>query len=73
MQQEKKRVEDFQYLYKITITIASVSFLLAISFFVLTDNYILKALPYCINHFAVIGLVVAIFQKNELINITKTS
>ena len=62
---EKKRVEDFQYLYKLTIIIASVSFALAIGFFWFTDNYILKAIGLALIVFGLTGLIIDYFSKER--------
>lgn len=62
---EKKRVEDFQYLYKITIIIAAVSFAVAIGFFTFTDNHILKAIGLALIIFGLTGLVIDYFSKER--------
>jgi len=62
---EKKRVEDFQYLYKITLIIASVSFAVAIGFFMFTNNHILKAIGLALILFGLTGLVIDYFSKER--------
>jgi O-antigen/teichoic acid export membrane protein len=62
---EKKRVEDFQYLYKITIVIAAVSFTLATGFFLFTDNYILRAIGLALIVFGLTGLIIDYFSKER--------
>lgn len=62
---EKKRVEDFQYLYKTTIIIAAFSFALAICFFFFTDNHILKAIGLALIVFGLTGLIIDYFSKER--------
>lgn len=62
---EKKRVEDFQYLYKITIIIASVFFALAIIIFIFTSNHILKAVGIALIIFGLTGLIIDYFSKER--------
>ena len=62
---EKKRVEDFQYLYKMTIIIASVCFAVAISFFLFTNNHILKAIGLALIIFGLTGLIIDYFSKER--------
>ena len=62
---EKKRVEDFQYLYKMTIIIASVCFAVAISFFLFTNNHILKAIGISLIIFGLTGLIIDYFSKER--------
>jgi lipoprotein signal peptidase len=62
---EKKRVEDFQYLYKTTIIIAAFSFALAICFFLFTDNHILKAIGLALIVFGLTGLIIDYFSKER--------
>jgi O-antigen/teichoic acid export membrane protein len=69
---EKKRVEDFQYLYKMTIIIASVSFALALSFFYLSDNFRLRAVGLALILFGMTGLVIDYFSKERADNYYKT-
>jgi hypothetical protein len=68
---EKKRVEDFQYLYKMTIIIASISFSLAIGFFLFTDNYILRAIGLALIIFGLTGLIIDYFSKERADNYYK--
>jgi O-antigen/teichoic acid export membrane protein len=69
---EKKRVEDFQYLYKMTIIIASVSFAVALSFFYFSDNYLLRAVGLALILFGMTGLVIDYFSKERAENYYKT-
>lgn len=69
---EKKRVEDFQYLYKVTIIIASVSFILAICAFVFTQNATWRAIGIALAIFAITGLVIDYFSKERSDNYYKT-
>jgi hypothetical protein len=62
---EKKRVEDFQYLYKMTIIIASVCFAIAICFFLFTNNHILKAIGLALIIFGLTGLIIDYFSKER--------
>ena len=58
---EKKRVEDFQYLYKMTIIIASVSFAVNLWYFYLSDNYRFRAVGNSLILFGMIGLDIDYF------------
>jgi len=69
---EKKRVEDFQYLYKMTIIIASLSFIVALSFFYFSDNYRLRAVGIALILFGMTGLVIDYFSKERADNYYKT-
>jgi hypothetical protein len=62
---EKKRVEDFQYLYKMTIIIASVGFAIAICFFLFTNNHILKAIGLALIILGLSGLIIDYFSKER--------
>jgi Na+/melibiose symporter-like transporter len=62
---EKKRVEDFQYLYKITIIIASAGFAIAICFFLFTNNPILKAIGLALIILGLSGLIIDYFSKER--------
>jgi hypothetical protein len=62
---EKKRVEDFQYLYKMTIIIASVGFAIAICFFLFTNNHILKAIALALIIIGLAGLIIDYFSKER--------
>jgi hypothetical protein len=62
---EKKRVEDFQYLYKMTIIIASVGFAIAICFFLFTNNHILKAIGLALIILGLTGLIIDYFSKER--------
>lgn len=60
---EKKRVEDFQYIYKMTIIIASVCFAVAIFFFLFTNNHILRAIGLALIIFGLTGIIIDYFSK----------
>jgi hypothetical protein len=60
---EKKRVEDFQYLYKMTIIIAAVGFAIAICFFLFTNSPILKAIGLALIILGLSGLSIDYFSK----------
>lgn len=62
---EKKRVEDFQYLYKITLGVAAVSFAIAIGIFLLTNNAVLKAIGLALIVFGLTGLMIDYFSKKR--------
>lgn len=62
---EKKRVEDFQYLYKITISIAAVCFATAIGFFLFTENTLLRAIGLAFVIFGLTGLIIDYFSKER--------
>ncbi len=62
---EKKRVEDFQYLYKMTVIIASISFILAISAFIFTENRTLRAIGIALVIFGITGLIIDYFSKER--------
>lgn len=62
---EKKRVEDFQYLYKMTIIIASVCFVIATCFFLFTSNHILRAIGLALITFGLTGLIIDYFSKER--------
>ena len=68
---EKKRVEDFQYLYKMTIIIASVCFVVAICFFLFTINPVLKAIGLALIIFGLTGLIIDYFSKERADNYYK--
>lgn len=65
LKSEKKRVEDFQYLYKMTIIIASVSFAVAIGVFLFINNHVLKAIAIALIIFGLTGLVIDYFSKER--------
>lgn len=62
---EKARVENFQYLYKITIIIASVCFLLAICTFVFTQHPTLRGIGIALVIFGITGLIIDYFSKER--------
>ena len=69
---EKKRVEDFQYIYKITIGITTVCFAIAICFFAFTLNPTLKAIGIALILFGLTGLIIDYFSKERADNYYKT-
>lgn len=62
---EKKRVEDFQYLYKITTIIAVSSFTIASVFFIFFDSIWLRAIGIALIVFGLSGLVIDYFSKER--------
>jgi lipoprotein signal peptidase len=62
---EKKRVEDFQYLYTVTIIVASVCFAISICVFLSTNNQLLKAIGLALIIFGLTGLVIDYFSKER--------
>lgn len=62
---EKKRVEDFQYLYKMTVIVAGIFFALGIGFFLFTGNHIVKATGLALVFFGFTGLFVDYFSKER--------
>lgn len=62
---EKKRVEEFQYLYKMTIGIAAVSFALAIGSFLFTRHSTLQAIGLALVLFGLTGLIIDFFSKER--------
>jgi hypothetical protein len=68
---EKARVQGFQYLYKMTIVIASISFVLAICAFVLTHNATLRAIGIALVIFGITGLIIDYFSKERADNYYK--
>ncbi|WP_194972584.1 hypothetical protein [Aquiflexum lacus] len=62
---EKKRVEDFQYLYKMTIIIAAVCFAIAVCFFLFTNNHILRSIGLAMIIFGLTGLIIDYFSKER--------
>lgn len=69
---EKKRVENFQYLYKLTIIIAAVCFAVAIGFFLFTDNHVLRAWGLALIMFGITGLIIDYFSKERADTYYKT-
>lgn len=69
---EKKRVEDFQHLYKMTIIIASVCFAVALLFFYLSNNYFLRAVGLALILLGMTGLIVDFFSKERADNYYRT-
>jgi hypothetical protein len=62
---EKKRVEGFQYLYKMTIIIAAVGFAIGICFFLFTKSRILKAIGLALIMLGLAGLIIDYFSKER--------
>ncbi len=62
---EKARVEGFQYLYKMTIVIATVSFILAICSFLFTISPVLRGIGIALAIFGLTGLVIDYFSKER--------
>jgi hypothetical protein len=62
---EKARVEGFQYLYTMTMIIASISFILAICAFILTHNATLRAIGIALAIFGITGLIIDYFSKER--------
>jgi predicted membrane channel-forming protein YqfA (hemolysin III family) len=71
IQTEKERVESFQYLYKMTIIVASICFLLAICAFVFTKNSTLRAIGIALVIFGITGLIIDYFSKERADNYYK--
>jgi hypothetical protein len=65
IQSEKTRVEGFQYLYKMTIIIATVCFVLAICVFVFTQNPTFRAIGIALAIFGITGLIIDYFSKER--------
>ncbi|MFV5700060.1 hypothetical protein ACM55H_16995 [Flavobacterium sp. ZT3R17] len=65
IQSEKARIEGFQYLYKMTIIIASICFVLAICTFVFTHNPTLRAVGIALVIFGITGLIIDYFSKER--------
>jgi hypothetical protein len=62
---EKKRVENFQYLNKMTVIIAAVCFSVAIGFFLFTNNYVLKGIGLALIILGLSGLVIDYFSEER--------
>jgi len=65
MENEKKRVEDFQYMYTITIVIAPVCFAIAVFLFWFTHNAIARAIGIALVIFGLSGLIIDSFSKER--------
>lgn len=65
VQQEKPRVEDFQYLYTMTKILATAFFALALLFFWFTNNHYLQAVGIGLILFGLSGLVSDYFSKER--------
>jgi uncharacterized membrane-anchored protein len=65
VQAEKKRVEDFQYMYTVTNTVAAVFFAVAIVFFFLSLNPHLRAVGIALVVFGLSGLTIDFFSKER--------
>lgn len=68
---EKARIEGFQYLYTMTIIIASVCFVLAICSFVFTHNATFRGIGIALAIFGITGLVIDYFSKERAKNYYK--
>jgi hypothetical protein len=68
---EKARVESFQYLYKMTIIIASICFVLAICSFVFTHNPTVRAIGIALAVMGITGLTIDYFSKERADNYYK--
>lgn len=62
---EKKRVENFQNIYKTTFIIASVCFFVASCFFLFTNSHILRAIGLALVIFGMNGLIIDYFSKER--------
>lgn len=62
---EKQRVEEFQYLYKMTIAIASICFVLAMAFFIFSKNNYLQSIALALILFGFTGLIIDYFSKER--------
>lgn len=62
---EKARVEGFQYLYKMTIVVASISFVLAICAFLFTQNTTLRGVGIALAILGLTGLIIDYFSKER--------
>lgn len=65
VENEKERVEDFQYLYTMTLILASVSFVIAMTFFWFTNSSVLKAIGIALLIFGLSGIVIDYFSKER--------
>ncbi len=65
IQDEKERVEGFQYLYTMTLIIASILFIVAIGFFWFSDNHILQAIGIALILLGLTGLTIDYFSKER--------
>ena len=65
IQNEKERVEGLQYLYTMTLIIATISFVLATGFFWFSGNHILKAIGIALILLGLTGLVIDYFSKER--------
>jgi O-antigen/teichoic acid export membrane protein len=63
--QEKKRVEDFQYMYVISKVVASISFAFAIYAFWFSKNDIIQSIAIALLIFGVSGLIIDYFSEER--------
>ncbi len=64
-QSEKKRVDDFQYGYKVSKIVATVFFLLTLVIFWTTKNPTWMGIGLALTYFAIAGLVVDYFSQER--------
>ena len=62
---EKERVEGFQYMYTMTLIIASAFFVVAMVLFWFTNNHTLKAIGIALVLFGLSGLVIDYFSSER--------
>lgn len=65
MQSEKERVEGFQYMYTMTLIIASVCFAFALLVFWFSNSPLLKAIAIAATIFGISGLVIDHFSEER--------
>lgn len=65
LSKEKKRVEDFQYLYTITKIIAAVCFSIAISIFFFSKNSLFHSIAIALIILGLTGLIIDYFSKER--------
>lgn len=65
IQSEKERVEGFQYMYTMTLIIATVSFAFALLVFWFSHSPLLKAVALAVAIFGISGLVIDHFSEER--------
>lgn len=77
---EKKRVEDFQYLYPLSLSISAVCFVIAVVFLGFMKNHHLHAIAIALTVFGFAFMVIDYFSKErsaiyykQIINYTQQS
>lgn len=65
VQSEKQRVEGFQYMYTITLVIATLSFVFAMLVFWFSSSPVLKAVAIAVSIFGISGLVIDHFSEER--------